>query len=115
MTTRRNWVPGLGVLREYQRSWLRSDVLAGVSVAAIQIPTAIAYAELAGFSPQVGLYASVLPLVAYALFGSSRQLIVGPDSATCAMVAAIMTPLAAGDPRLYGTLAVSVATCESRA
>ena len=72
-----------------------------MSVAAIQIPTAIAYAELAGFGPEVGLYASILPLVAYALFGSSRQLIVGPDAATCAIVAAVLVPLAAGDPGKY--------------
>jgi MFS superfamily sulfate permease-like transporter len=95
------WVPGLGLLRGYQGAWLRSDALAGLSVAAIQIPTAIAYAVLAGFPPQVGLYASVLPLVAYALFGSSRQLIVGPDSATCAMVAATLLPLAGQDPHRY--------------
>ncbi len=75
--------------------------MAGLSVAAIQIPTAIAYAGLAGFAPEVGLYASVLPLVAYALLGSSRQLIVGPDSATCAMVAAALIPLAGHDPHRY--------------
>jgi high affinity sulfate transporter 1 len=101
VSTLETWVPGLGILRGYQRAWLRSDLLAGLSVAAIQIPTAIAYSELAGFPPQVGLYASVLPLVAYALFGSSRQLIVGPDSATCAMVAATLLPLASQDPHRY--------------
>ena len=85
----------------YPREWLRSDVLAGISVAAIQVPTAIAYAELAGFSPQVGLYASVLPLVVYMLLGSSRQLILGPDSATCAVVAATLLPLAGADPHRY--------------
>ena len=64
----------------YRTEWLRADVLAGLAVAAIQVPTAIAYAELAGFPPQVGLYASVLPLVAYALLGSSRQLIVWTEA-----------------------------------
>ena len=61
--TAAGWVPGLADLRAYQRAWLPSDLLAGLSVAAIQVPTAIAYATLAGFRPEVGLYASVLPLV----------------------------------------------------
>lgn len=95
------WVPLLHTLRTYRVDWLRNDFAAGLSVAAIQIPTAIAYAQLAGFGPEVGLYASMLPLVAYALFGSSRQLIVGPDAATCAIVAAVLVPLAAGDPGKY--------------
>ena len=103
------WVPGLSVFRDYQGAWLRADVLAGLSVAAIQIPTAIAYSELAGFPPQIGLYASVLPLVAYALFGTSRQLIVGPDSATCAMVAATLIPLAGSDPHRYVDYSVVLA------
>jgi high affinity sulfate transporter 1 len=103
------WMPGLADLRAYRREWLPADVLAGLSVAAIQVPTAIAYAVLAGFSPEVGLYASVLPLVAYALFGSSRQLIIGPDSATCAMVAATLIPLAGGDPQRYADYSVVLA------
>jgi high affinity sulfate transporter 1 len=102
-------MPGLADLRAYRREWLPADVLAGLSVAAIQVPTAIAYAVLAGFSPEVGLYASVLPLVAYALFGSSRQLIVGPDSATCAMVAAALIPLAGGDPQRYAEYSIVLA------
>jgi high affinity sulfate transporter 1 len=97
----RAWMPGPTELGAYQRAWLPSDLLAGLSVAAIQVPTAVAYATLAGFGPEVGLYASVLPLVAYALFGSSRQLIVGPDSATCAMIAATLLPLAGRDPARY--------------
>lgn len=103
------FVPGLSILTDYPASWLRPDVVAGLSVAAIQIPTAIAYAELAGFPPETGLYASVLPLVAYALFGSSRQLIVGPDSATCAMVAATLLPFATGDPNRYVDYSVVLA------
>jgi high affinity sulfate transporter 1 len=93
----------------YRLEWLRYDVAAGLSVAAVAVPVAIAYAQLAGFPPVVGLYASILPLVVYAALGTSRQLIVNPDAATCAMVAAIVTPLAAGDPQLYNTLAVSLA------
>ena len=95
--------------RDYRAEWLRSDVAAGVSVAAVAIPTAIAYAELAGFPAVVGLYASILPLVVYAVLGSSRQLIVNPDAATCAMVAAIVAPLAAGDAGLYTSLAGALA------
>jgi high affinity sulfate transporter 1 len=97
------------MLRGYQIGWLRYDVAAGLSVAAVALPIAIAYAQLAGFPPVVGLYASILPLVVYALLGTSRQLIVNPDAATCAMVAAIVTPLAAGDAGLYSALAVSLA------
>jgi high affinity sulfate transporter 1 len=73
------------------------DLVAGLSVAAVAIPTAIAYAQLAGVPAAHGLYASILPLVAYAFFGTSRQLIIAPDAATCAMVATIVLPLAAGD------------------
>ena len=101
--------PGLAALRGYRGEWLRSDLAAGLSVAAVAIPTAIAYAQLAGFPAVVGLYASILPLVVYAAFGTSRQLIVNPDAATCAMVAAIVAPLAAGNADLYTSLAVSLA------
>ncbi len=101
--------PGLAMLRGYQLGWLRYDVAAGLSVAAVALPIAIAYAQLAGFPPVVGLYASILPLVVYAVLGTSRQLIVNPDAATCAMVAAIVAPLAGGDAALYSTLAMSLA------
>src|SRR5687767_5514105 len=101
--------PGLAMLTGYRSEWLRYDVAAGLSVAAVALPIAIAYAQLAGFPPVVGLYASILPLVVYAVLGTSRQLIVNPDAATCAMVAAIVTPLAGGDAALYSTLAVSLA------
>ena len=80
--------PGLPALLRYERADFPHDLAAGLSVAAIALPVGIAYAQLAGFNPAVGLYASILPSVAYALFGTSRQLIVGPDAATCAIVAA---------------------------
>jgi high affinity sulfate transporter 1 len=101
--------PGLTMLRGYRIGWLRDDVAAGLSVAAVALPIAIAYAQLAEFPPVVGLYASILPLVVYAVLGTSRQLIVNPDAATCAMVAAIVAPLSAGDAALYQSLAVSLA------
>lgn len=103
------WLPGLHSLLHYRRAWLRPDILAGVSVAAVQIPTAIAYAQVIGFPAQVGLYACILPMLVYALLGSSRQLMVGPDAATAAMVAAAITPLAAGDPQRLLQLSMIVA------
>jgi MFS superfamily sulfate permease-like transporter len=91
--------PGLHMLRHYRRADLRRDLAAGLSVAAVAIPVGVAYAELAGFPPASGLYASMISMVAYALFGSSRELLVGPDAATCAMLAAALAPLAAiGSP-----------------
>ncbi len=100
------WMPGLVNLRTYNRSWLKPDFRAGLSVAAVALPVAIAYAELAGVSAIVGLYSCILPMIAYALFGSSRQLIVGPDAATCAVIAAVVTPLALGDPERHWQLTI---------
>src|SRR5262245_9387606 len=100
--------PGLATLLAYRRADFRSDLTAGLSVAAVAVPVSVAYAALAGFDPVVGLYGAILPLVAYALLGSSRQLIVGPDSATCAMVAVALGPLAPGDPARYAALGVSL-------
>src|SRR3954466_8545783 len=100
------WLPGLNLVRIYRREWLRSDLVAGVSVAAVALPIGIAYAQLAGFPPVVGIYAGILPPVAYALFGSSRQLIVNPDAAVCAVVAATVAPLAASDPTHYSDLSI---------
>lgn len=101
--------PGISDLLHYQARDLPHDLLAGLSVAAVALPVGVAYAQLAGFDPVIGLYSSILPLLAYALFGSSRQLIVGPDAATCAMVAAAVTPLAAGDAQLYLALSAVLA------
>jgi high affinity sulfate transporter 1 len=101
--------PGAAALLSYRRADLPHDLIAGLSVAAVALPVGVAYAQLAGFDPVVGLYASILPLVAYALFGTSRQLIVGPDAATCALVAATVAPLAGGDASLYLSLSVLLA------
>ena len=103
------FAPGLRHLLEYRREWLGIDLVAGVSVAAVAVPTAIAYAQLIGFEPIVGLYAAILPLVAYALFGTSRQLIVNPDAATCAIFAATVLPLAAGDSDALRSLSMALA------
>ncbi len=102
-------VPGLTALLGYRRADLSHDLIAGLSVAAVALPVGVAYAELAGFNPIIGLYSTILPMIVYALFGTSRQLIVGPDAATCALVATAVAPLAAGDPDLYMSLSVSIA------
>ncbi len=102
------FAPGLPALLHYRLADLPHDLMAGLSVAAVALPVGVAYAQLAGLSPVMGLYASILPLVAYALFGTSRQLIVGPDAATCTLLAASITPLAGGDPQLYVLLSIAL-------
>jgi high affinity sulfate transporter 1 len=103
------FAPGLGNLLNYSIENLAMDAMAGFSVAAVALPVGVAYAQLAGFNPAVGLYSSILPLVAYAIFGTSRQLIIGPDAATCALVTAAVAPLAAGDQNLYESLSMTLA------
>ena len=103
------FLPGLAAMYSYDRSWFRHDIVAGISVAAVAMPVAIAYSQLAGVPPAHGLYASILPLVAYAFFGSSRQLIMAPDAATCAIVAATVLPLAGQDPARYISLTMTLA------
>ena len=97
--------PGLASLLDYRREWWRADLRAGLSVAAVVLPVAIAYAALAGVSPIAGLYSCILPMLVYALFGSSRQLMIGPGAATCAVVAAVVTP---PDPISQTMLAVPI-------
>ncbi|MCU0933569.1 MAG: SulP family inorganic anion transporter, partial [Thiobacillaceae bacterium] len=103
------WFPLLADLRHYRKEWLTRDTIAGLSVTAVQVPTAIAYATLAGLPPEVGLYASMLPVLVYALFSSSRQLVVGPDAATCAMIAALLLPMAGNDLEHYLKLSAALA------
>ena len=101
--------PGVQAISRYQFAEdFRYDLVAGISVAAVALPVSLAYAQLAGFNPVVGLYSSVLPLVAYAIFGTSRQLIVNPDAAVCAMIASAIGPLAAGDAELYLSLSITL-------
>ena len=102
-------LPGIEQARGYERPWLRWDLLAGVTVAAYLVPQCMAYGVLAGLDPVVGLWAALPALALYALFGSSRQLSVGPES-TCAIMTAItLAPLAAGDPARYAALAAALA------
>src|SRR5204862_2312792 len=86
-------LPVLTSLRGYKPEWLRHDVMSGLAVAAVGLPSAIAYPALAGLPPEVGLYASILGVLGYALFGSSRQLIVGPDAGTVMMLGAVFVSL----------------------
>lgn len=112
MNLRLDWVavtPGLTQFRGYRRSWLRGDVMAGLTVAAYLIPQGMAYATLAGLAPVAGLWASLLPLVIYAVMGSSRYLSAGPESSTALMTATALAPLAAGDSGRYAMLAAALA------
>ena len=101
------FLPGLTTLRTYKASFLPHDLAAGVTLGAVLVPVGLAYGELAGL-PMAGLYGSMLPLVAYALFGSSRQVVVGPDSAMAAIVAVAVAPLAVGDPARLGVLCAAL-------
>lgn len=101
--------PGLGRLLGYRRSWLRGDVLAGITVAAYLVPQVMAYAGVAGLPPVAGLWAILPAIAAYAVFGSSRLLSVGPESTTALMTATVVAPLAAGDPAKYAALTAALA------
>ncbi len=103
------WVPIIGALRAYNASFLRADLIAGVSVCVVMIPSVIAYAELAGLPPQHGLYAALAGMIGYALFASSRQVIAGPDAALTLLLATAIGPLVAGDPARASTLAALTA------
>src|SRR6188508_2571484 len=85
--------PILASLAGYRLGWVKSDVAAGLAIAAVGLPSAIAYPAIAGLPPETGLYASIAPLVAYAVFGPSRQLIVGPDAATITVMAAVLAAM----------------------
>src|SRR2546421_7815494 len=96
-------------LRGYERSWLRGDVIAGLTVWAVLVPEALAYASIAGVSPVVGLYAAPGALILYAAFGSSRHLIVGPMSATAALSAASVAQFAAAGSDRFTQLTIALA------
>ncbi|WP_433590387.1 SulP family inorganic anion transporter [Nocardia sp. CA-145437] len=103
------WLPGTRQFRGYRRAWLRSDALAGVTVAAYLIPQVMAYATVAGLAPIVGLWATLGPLAVYVVLGTSKRLSVGPESTTALMTAVALAPLAAGDPGRYAALAAMLA------
>ena len=97
------WVP------RYQAAWLRHDAVAGVTLAAYAIPVSLAYATLAGLPPQYGVYCYLVAGLAYALFGSSRQLAIGPTSAISMLVGTTVAGMAMGDPARYGEIAALTA------
>ena len=106
------WMPGVRVVRTYERAWLSRDLIAGVVLVTLLVPQGMAYAELAGLPAITGLYTTVVCLVAYALVGPSPILVLGPDSSLGPMIAATILPLAAGDQTqaiaLAGMLALLV-------
>ena len=97
----KRWVPGLGTVASYRREWLAKNIVAGIVLSTLLVPQGMAYAELAGLPPITGLYTSILCLLGYAVFGPSRILVLGPDSALGSMIAATILPLAGadGDPK----------------
>jgi len=111
------WIPGVSSAREYRRPWLRSDLVAGLVLAAILVPQGMAYAELAGLPAVTGLYTTIGCLVGYAVFGPSRVLVLGPDSSVSPLIFAAIVPLmATNDPgtaiALAGMLALLVGLIE---
>jgi high affinity sulfate transporter 1 len=90
-----SWLPGLQVARHYERSWLAKDIVAGIVLSALLVPAGMGYATAAGLPPITGLYATIFPLLAYALVGPSRILVLGPDSSLAPLIAAAILPLAA--------------------
>src|SRR5687768_4948874 len=104
----KNWArifPPTEWLAAYRATWLRHDIIGGITLAAYAIPVSLAYAALAGLPPQVGVYGYMLGGVGYALLGSSRQLAVGPTSAVSLMIAGTVGMLAAGDAVRYAQIA----------
>jgi high affinity sulfate transporter 1 len=105
------WLPGLYVLRHYEAAWLRHDLVAGLVLTTVLVPVGIAYAVASGLPGIYGLYATIFPLLAYALAGPSRILVLGPDSSLAALILAVVLPLSGGDPlravALAGMMAVT--------
>ena len=90
------WVPGVRTFRRYPRGWLANDLVAGLVLTAFLVPVGMGYAQAAGLPPITGLYATIVPLVVYAVFGPSRVMVLGPDSSLAAVIAGVILPLGAG-------------------
>jgi high affinity sulfate transporter 1 len=103
------WLPGLRVLREYDPRWLRHDLVAGIVLTTMLVPVGIAYAEASGVPGIYGLYATIVPLLVYALVGPSRILVLGPDSSLAAVILAVVLPLSNGDENRAVALAGAMA------
>ncbi|KWC35773.1 transporter [Burkholderia ubonensis] len=102
-------LPGLALLANYRRAWLGRDLYAGVALTAVLVPVGMSYAQAAGLPAVTGLYASIAALLAYALLGPSRILVLGPDSALAALIAGAIAPLAGHDPSRAIALAAALA------
>src|SRR6187401_1595644 len=104
------WLPGLQTLRSYDAGWLPADLVAGLVLTTMLVPVGMAYAVASGLPGIYGLYATIVPLLAYAVFGPSRILVLGPDSSLAAVILGVVLPLSAGDPQhavaLAGMMAV---------
>ncbi|MFO1394096.1 MAG: SulP family inorganic anion transporter [Steroidobacteraceae bacterium] len=109
MTSLERWVPGLSVLRRYEAAWLPRDLAAGLVLTTLLVPAGIAYSVAAGVPAIHGLYATVFALVAYAIFGPSRIMVVGPDSSLAAVILAVVLSLSAGDPTRAPAIASAMA------
>lgn len=94
-----SWLPGLQTLRRYEAAWFGNDIVAGLVLATMLVPVGIAYAVASGLPGINGLYATIIPLLVYAMFGPSRILVLGPDSSLAAIILAVVLPLSAGDPQ----------------
>jgi len=106
MSRWKRWLPGLQIFREYQAAWLVNDLTAGLMLTAMLVPVGIAYALASGVPGIYGLYATIVPLLAYALFGPSRILVLGPDSSLAPVILVVVLPFSGGDP----TRAVALAS-----
>src|SRR4051812_40237993 len=104
-----NWVPGVQTLRGYRLSWLRNDVVAGIVLSTMLVPVGIAYAVASGVPAINGLYATIIPLIAYAIFGPSRILVLGPDSSLAPIILGVVVASSAGDPGRAVVLASAMA------
>ena len=103
------WLPGLAALRDYPRAALAGDFAAGIAACVVMIPSVLAYAELIGVPPVVGLYTALAAMAGYALFAARTPVFVGPDATVALLAAAAVVPLAAGDPARTAALAVALA------
>src|SRR5215468_9287837 len=105
----KRWLPGLQILSEYQAAWFAGDLMAGLVLTTMLVPVGIAYALASGVPGIYGLYATIVPLLAYALFGPSRILVMAPDSALAQVIIAVVFPLSGGDPKRAVALASMMA------
>src|SRR5690349_13049101 len=103
------WLPGVQMMRQYQPAWFASDLVAGLVLTTMLVPVGIAYAEASGVPGIYGLYATIVPLLAYAVFGPSKILVLGPDSSLAAVILGVVLPLSAGDPQRAVALASMMA------